>query len=222
MRPAPGNLLPGSIVQECVASLTRTAVTTGNPGDLGMAGDSSFEEFVAARSGRLFTMALLLTGHRRAEAEDLLQDVLERAYRRWGRITRTGSPDAYVRQMMINAAVDRWRLVRHRREEQLVVESADFAARDQAVDIADRDMLLRVLAQLPPRQRAVLVLRYFEDLTEAQTAAILGCTVGAVKSQASRALARIRQIALPAGGAGPPDPQAPPLRDWPGSARKHG
>lgn len=81
--------------------------------------DAPFEEYVAAVSGRLFTMALLLSGRHRAEAEDLLQDVLERAYRRWGKITRNGDPDAYVRQMMINAAVDRWRRTRRRPEEPL-------------------------------------------------------------------------------------------------------
>jgi RNA polymerase sigma-70 factor (sigma-E family) len=160
---------------------------------------TSFEDFVAAVSSRMFTMALLLTGHRRAEAEDLLQDVLERAYRRWARIIRNGDPDAYVRQIMINGAVDRWRRVRHRREEPLVIESSEVAARDQTGVIADRDLVLRLLAELPPHQRAVLVLRYFEDLTEAQTAAILGCSVGAVKSQASRALARLREIAPSSG-----------------------
>lgn len=204
-----GNLLAGWIVQECVArrSLARTGEGTGSNGDLRIASDSSFEEFVAAASSRLFTMALLLAGHRRAEAEDLLQDVLERAYRRWGTIIRNGSPDAYVRQMMTNAAVDQWRRARHRNEEPLVLESAGSAVRDQAQDIADRDMLLRVLAQLPPRQRAVLVLRYFEDLSEAQTATILGCTIGAVKSQASRALVRLRQITVALGSEGAPDAQ---------------
>lgn len=155
---------------------------------------SSFEGFVAAASGRLFTLALLLTGHQRAEAEDLLQDALERAYRRWGQIIRNGDPYAYVRQVMINAAVDRWRHKRRHREEALVIETADFAGPDQVGDVADRDLLLRALAELAPRQRAVLVLRYFEDLTETQTAAVLDCTVGAVKSQASRALARLREI----------------------------
>jgi RNA polymerase sigma-70 factor (sigma-E family) len=158
------------------------------------AGGSSFEEYVAAVSGRLFTLALLLTAHRRVEAEDLLQDSLERAYRRWDQIIRKGSPDAYVRQVMINGAVDRWRRERRRREEPLMVDTADCAAADQVGDVADRDLLLRALAGLAPRQRAVLVLRYFEDLTEPQTAAVLGCTVGAVKSQASRALARLREI----------------------------
>jgi RNA polymerase sigma-70 factor (sigma-E family) len=181
-------------VQEYVASRARIALSVGDDARLSTAGNVSFEDFVAALSGRLFTMALLLTGHQRAEAEDLLQDVLERAYRRWERIIRNGDPDAYVRQMMVNGAVDRWRRARHRREEPLVIERADFAARDRAGDIADRDLLLRMLAELPARQRAVLVLRYFEDLTEAQTAAMLGCSVGAVKSQASRGLSRLREI----------------------------
>ncbi len=162
--------------------------------DIAGADDASFEEFVAAASGRLFTMALLLTGYQRAEAEDLLQDVLERAYRRWRRIIREGAPDPYVRRMLINASVDRWRRVRYRREEPLVIDSADTTGRDEPGLVADRDLLLRVLSGLPPRQRAVLVLRYFEDLSEVQAAAVLGCSVGTVKSQASRALARLRVI----------------------------
>jgi RNA polymerase sigma-70 factor (sigma-E family) len=187
-------------------------VNIGDQADLDVARDGSFEEYVAGVSGRLFTMALLLTGRHRAEAEDLLQEVLERAYRRWGRITRNGDPDAYVRKMMVNAAVDRWRRMRYRREEPLMTGSGAIADDDQAGRIADRDLLLRALAGLPPHQRAVLVLRYFDDLTEAQTAAALGCTVGAVKSQASRALARLRSITPP--GAADPDEQ--------GSVRKHG
>lgn len=185
----------------------------GDQAGFGIASGASFEDYVAGVSGRLFTMAMLLSGQHRAEAEDLLQDVLERAYQRWGRITRNGDPDAYVRKMMVNAAVDRWRRLRHRREEPLMSDSSAVADRDQAADIADRDLLLRALAELPPHQRAVLVLRYFEDLTEAQTAATLGCTVGAVKSQASRALARLRSIAAPSGVANPAGQ---------GSVRKHG
>jgi DNA-directed RNA polymerase specialized sigma24 family protein len=81
---------------------------------------------------------------------------------------------------------------------------------------------VRVLAELPPHQRAVLVLRYFEDLTEAQTAAILGCTVGAVKSQASRALARLRSITPSPGLASPDEPQPLPHSVWHRSMRKRG
>ena len=158
----------------------------------------SFEDFVSGSSARLFTMALLLTGRHRAEAEDLLQGVLERAYRRWRRIYQGGDPEPYVRQMLVNASADRWRLLRRRSEEPLGAARADPAAGDAAAGIADRDLLLRALAVLPARQRAVLVLRYYSDLSEAQTAATLGCSVGSVKSQSSRALARLRAVAGPA------------------------
>jgi len=171
-------------------------VSLGDQPDITDVDDASFEEFVAGRSGRLFTMALLLTGRHRAEAEDLLQDVFERAYRRWGRITRNGDPEPYVRQMLVNAATDRWRRLRYRHEEPLALDR-HVASGDEANAAADRDVLLRALALLPPGQRAVLVLRYFEDLSEAQTAAILGCSVGTVKSQSSRALTKLREITPP-------------------------
>jgi RNA polymerase sigma-70 factor (sigma-E family) len=166
----------------------------------GVGDRASFEQFVAGSSSRLLTTAMLLTGHNRADAEDLLQTVLERAFRRWRRICRTGDPSPYVRQMLVNASVDRWRLLRHRPEQPL--DSGDglpvaggLSGPDQSAAIADQDLLWRALAQLPPGQRAVLVLRYYEDLTEAQTAAVLGCSVGSVKTQASRALAKLRDIA---------------------------
>ena len=157
--------------------------------------DSSFEDFVAGSSARLFTTAKLLAGGHRAEAEDLLQGAYERAYRHWGRISRRTDPERYVRQILVNASVDRWRRLRRRPEAPLVVTGADPAATaDTASAVADRDLLLRGLAALPPRQRAVLVLRYYEDLSEAQTATALGCSVGTVKSQAARGLARLREM----------------------------
>jgi RNA polymerase sigma-70 factor (sigma-E family) len=192
-----------------VADLSGIDMSFGDERDRREYGGVSFEEFVAALSGRLFTMALLLTRNQPAEAEDLLQDVLERAYRRWGRITQGGDPQAYVRRMLVNASVDRWRRTRHRREEPLDVEVAELAVGGlQAVELEDRDLLLGLLAELSPRQRAVLVLRYFEDLTEAETAAILGCSVGAVKTQASRALARLRLL-MPLPGTGDLDEPQP-------------
>ncbi len=180
-------------------------MSVGDQGDVIGTEDAaaSFEYFVDGSSARLFTMALLLTGRQRVEAEDLLQGVLERAYRRWRRICQNGDPEPYVRQMLVNASVDRWRLLRRRPEELLPAVGAGPAAGDQASEIADRDLLLRALALLPAGQRAVLVLRYFNDLSEAQTAATLGCSVGSVKSQASRALARLRVIAGPAAGPEP-------------------
>jgi RNA polymerase sigma-70 factor (sigma-E family) len=160
---------------------------------------ASFEQFVEGSSSRMLTMAMLLTGHNRADAEDLLQTVLERAFRRWPRICRTGDPAPYVRQMLVNASVDRWRWLRRRPEQPFGADdrspSGDvLAGPDQSAAIADQDLLWRALARLPAGQRAVLVLRYYEDLTEAQTAAVLGCTVGSVKVQASRALAKLRGV----------------------------
>ena len=175
-------------------------MSAGDQIDRPVAGDSSFEEFVAGNSVRLFTMALLLTGRHRPEAEDLLQDVLERAYRRWAKITRFGDPEPYVRKMLVNAAIDRSRRLLRRREDPLPADSADVtAASDQVGPAADRDLLLRALAGLPRRQRAVLVLRFFEDLSEAQAAVVLGCSVGAVKSQTSRGLAKLRHVILSPG-----------------------
>jgi RNA polymerase sigma-70 factor (sigma-E family) len=165
--------------------------------------DVAFEDFVDGSSARLFSMALLLAGQHRAEAEDLLQDVLERAYRRWHRICQDGDPEPYVRQMLVNASVDRWRRLRRRPEAPLPADPGELdsnrAGSDQAARVADRDLLLRALAELPAGQRAVLVLRYFADMSEAQTARALGCSVGSVKTQAARGLARLRVIAA-AGG----------------------
>jgi RNA polymerase sigma-70 factor (sigma-E family) len=168
---------------------------------------ASFEQFVEGSSSWMLTLAMLLTGYSKPDAEDLLQTVLERAYRRWARICRTGDPAPYVRQMLVNAAVDRWRLLRRRPEQPLgaddLVMSAGFAGPDKSSAVADQDLLWRALAQLPAGQRAVLVLRYYEDLTEAQTAAVLGCSVGSVKAQASRALTKLRRVV------GSPDQMSP-------------
>lgn len=157
-------------------------------------GDVSFEEFVAGSSAHLFALARLLTGGHWAEAEDLLQGAYERTYRHWNRISRREDPERYVRQILVNASVDRWRRLKRRPEEPMRFPGGDPPVADRAVEIADRDLLLRGLAALAARQRAVLVLRYFEDLTEAQIAEALGCSVGTVKSQAARALARLRQL----------------------------
>jgi RNA polymerase sigma-70 factor (sigma-E family) len=154
-----------------------------------------FEDFVRARSAALFRTALLLTGQNRSEAEDLLQGALERAYRRWGRICRSGDPERYVRAILANASTDRWRRLGRRGEHSLPDDgSGGPVTGDHAGEVADRDFLLRALAGLPPRQRAVLVLRYFCDLPEAEIAAALGCSTGTVKSQASRALAKLREM----------------------------
>jgi RNA polymerase sigma-70 factor (sigma-E family) len=164
------------------------------------AGDS-FEEFVRGRSEHLLKLALLLTGQNRAEAEDLLQIALERAYRRRALLARHQSPEPYVRKVLVNAAIDWRRALRRRAEQRLEAGNYDPAVSDQAGELADRDLLARSLARLPPRQRAVLVLRYWADLSEAEIAATLGCSAGTVKSQASRGLARLRVLTeVPAAG----------------------
>ncbi len=162
--------------------------------------ECGFEDFVAATSARLFTMARLLAAGDRAEAEDLLQSAFERAYRHWARICRRDDPERYVRRILVNASVDRWRRLRRHPEAPLPGTGADPAGADQTALLADRDLLLRALAALPVRQRAVLVLRYFEDLTEAQTATVLGCSIGTVKSQGARALTRLRESIGEPGG----------------------
>jgi RNA polymerase sigma-70 factor (sigma-E family) len=157
----------------------------------------SFEEFVRACSPRLFRTALLLAGQDRAAAEDLLQLALERAYRHWARVCRSGEPERYVQRILANASNDRWRRAARRPERLLRPSDADPLAQDQSGAVVERDFLMRALAALPPRQRTVLVLRYFNDLSEAEIADALGCSVGTVKSQVSRGLARLRNSAAP-------------------------
>jgi RNA polymerase sigma-70 factor (sigma-E family) len=155
----------------------------------------SFEDFVRARSGSLMRTALLLTGQNRAEAEDLLQLALERAYRHWGRVCRAAQPERYVRTILANASADRWRRAARRAERPLLSTDLDPTVPDQTSGVENRDYLLRALASLPPRQRTVLVLRYFDDFSEIETAHMLGCSVGTVKSHAARGLARLREAA---------------------------
>jgi RNA polymerase sigma-70 factor (sigma-E family) len=155
-----------------------------------------FEEFVRSRSAHLLRLALLLTGQNWAEAEDLLQIALERAYRRRALLPRDRSPEPYVRKILVNASIDRRRWLRRRGEQPLDSSSPILAAEDESGTVVNRDLLLRSLASLPQRQRAVLVLRYWEDLSEIEIASTLGCSVGTVKSQASRGLARLREMSV--------------------------
>jgi RNA polymerase sigma-70 factor (sigma-E family) len=156
------------------------------------ADDADFSSFVAASSRRLLRMAYLLTGDL-AEAEDLLQAALERAYPRWPAIRRKDVPEAYVRKMIVTAAVDAGR--RRKVRTAPLDESHIPPQLDAALEaFPGRAALLACVRQLPAGQRAVLVLRYFDDLTEAETARALGCAVGTVKSQHARAMARLRTL----------------------------
>ena len=145
-------------------------------GAVGQDADDPFTEFVRGRSAYLFKLALLLTGQNRAEAEDLLQISLERAYRRRARLARDRSPEPYVRKVLVNAAIDRRRVLLRRAEQRLDAGEHDLQVDDRTGELANRDLLARSLAMLPPRQRAVLVLRYWGDLSEKEIAAILGCS----------------------------------------------
>jgi RNA polymerase sigma-70 factor (sigma-E family) len=158
------------------------------------ADDEDFRVFATTRSPALLRTAYLLTGDR-GLAEDLLQDTLTRAYRHWGRIRKAGSPEAYVRTIMLNERRSRWR---RRSSTELVGEVPDRPTADGTTAFAERDELWRAVLEMPPRTRAVLVLRYWEDLSEADTARLLGCSVGSVKSQASRGLRRLQALLDPA------------------------
>ncbi|MEU9956437.1 SigE family RNA polymerase sigma factor [Streptomyces sp. NPDC050982] len=149
-----------------------------------------FREFVAMRSTALLQLAVLLTGGDRHAAEDLLQIALMKAYGRWAHIEQ---PEAYVRQVMYRQQVNRWRLRRHRAETTVPVlpESGDAGTES---DSELRIALWAALGKLTKRQRAVVVLRYFEDLPEAEVAALLRCPVGTVRSTAYRSLAKLRLL----------------------------
>jgi RNA polymerase sigma-70 factor (sigma-E family) len=150
--------------------------------------EASFEEFVAARSDDLLRIAVLLAsdlGH----AEDLLQTALVKAYRRWNRIDGEG-PYPYVRRILVTSAAS-WRRLRAT-QEIVMLPAHDVPGPDSTDGYAQRQHVADALATLPSRMRAVLVLRYFEDLSEAATAEALGISLATVKSQAARGLARLR------------------------------
>jgi RNA polymerase sigma-70 factor (sigma-E family) len=158
-----------------------------------------FEDFVAGRGQALQRFGYALTGDW-ALAEDLLQTALARAYPRWSWIQRD-DPENYVRKIMINTWSSWWR--RKWRGEVPAVQLPDAADADAYAGVDHRQALRAALAQLPPRQRAVVVLRYHQDLSEAQVADLLGISIGTVKSQAARALTALREQAA-LGGYRPP------------------
>jgi RNA polymerase sigma-70 factor (sigma-E family) len=151
-----------------------------------------FHEFVATRGAGLFRTALALTGGRYA-AEDLLQEALTRTWTRWNAVGE--NPEAYVRRAMYHAQISVWRRRRRVREVPVGALPEPEPAPDRTGHTDLRLALRRALLRLGPRQRAVLVGRFFEDLSEQQTAELLGCSVGTVRSQSHRALARLRKIA---------------------------
>ncbi|XTZ14029.1 SigE family RNA polymerase sigma factor [Micromonospora echinospora] len=152
--------------------------------------EEEFREFVAARSGALLRTAYLLAGDW-ATAEDLLQTALTKTYLAWKRNGGIDAVEPYARRVLVNTSTSWWRRRWHGERPTEVLP--ERAATDEIEQQLDRDLLWRHLRALPVRQRAVLVLRYYEDLSEAQTAALLGISVGTVKSQTSRALNTLRR-----------------------------
>jgi RNA polymerase sigma-70 factor (sigma-E family) len=153
---------------------------------------ADLELFLAERGEALLRSAMLLAGGREA-GEDLLQAALERLLRHWRKIE--GDPEGYLRRTLYHLAADNWRQQQAwRKRLRLLQPGAGSAAVDGTAEVDLRDSLVRLLVQLPPRQRAVIVARYWEQLSEAESARVLGCSVGTVKSAASRGLRRLREL----------------------------
>jgi RNA polymerase sigma-70 factor (sigma-E family) len=150
-----------------------------------------FDLFMAERWPRLVRSAYLLTGDPH-DAEDLAQTALAKIFSHWHRVRRADNVDAYVQRVLINCNSTRFRKRRVHEHPVGDVPPGLRLVGDHADELGERSPFMTALAGLPPRQRTVVVLRFYEDLTEAQTAAAMGCTVGTVKSQTARALARLR------------------------------
>ena len=158
-----------------------------------------FEEFVVAALPGLLRFGVVLTGDRH-RADDLVQTALVKTMRRWRSIDHD-QPTGYVRRVMVNTHLSSWR---GRRPESRLPDGFDVADRsDDAASYDDQDQLARGLAALPPRQRAVVVLRYYAGLSEAEIAETMGCAPGTVKSQSAKAMRTLRRVLGSPDGAGP-------------------
>ncbi|MFE7524317.1 SigE family RNA polymerase sigma factor [Kitasatospora sp. NPDC057542] len=153
--------------------------------------DDGFQAFIVAAWPRLVRTAYLLAGEQYA-AEDLVQSAAEKACAAWPKVRRADDPYAYVRRILVNQHARRWR----RRAPELLVETVPDApgVEDGFARSDQRGALLAALATLPPRQREAVVMRHWEDLSDSQTAAAMGCSVGAVRSHAAKGIARLRQV----------------------------
>ena len=151
--------------------------------------DPAFRDYVRARSRALLRTAYLLTGNR-ADAEDLVQSALAKTYLAWNRIEDRGALDGYVRRAMVNTHISWWR--RRRVEEYPTDEIPDRAIADHSVTSDMQETLRRAVDRLPQRMRAAVTLRFYEDMTEAEIAEVLGVSLGTVKSTVSRAVAKLR------------------------------
>jgi RNA polymerase sigma-70 factor (sigma-E family) len=158
--------------------------------------DATYEEYVTHRGQALLRFAYLLCGDLHL-AEDLVQEVLGRAFLHWSRVACDRPPDAYLRTALVRQYIS-WRRRRSSRETPMrVVPDLTGDVGDGAAGVTERDEMWRLLATLPRRQRAVLVLRYYEDLSDARIAEVLGCRVGTVRVHASRGLVSLRRAIRP-------------------------
>ena len=155
---------------------------------------AEFSAFVRARSGALFRTAVLLTGER-GQAEDLVQSTLERLCRHWRTVSRAQAPEAYARRVLVNLVYDRHRTRRAAGAEVPLPHDDPASQHDAYQQIVSRDELMRGLRALPVNMRTVLVLRYFDDMADAEIAAALGIRESTVRSQAARGLAKLRAAA---------------------------
>jgi RNA polymerase sigma-70 factor (sigma-E family) len=153
--------------------------------------EQAFTEWATAHLAHLMRFGFALT-HDESGAEDLVQVGLVQTLLAWPRLRNQVDPEAYVRRVMVNEQLSAWRRQRRHPEVRLEPFGAGEAFRPDEAELVERDRVWRELANLPPRQRAVLVLRFYEDRSEREVAAVLGCSVGTVKSQASKALAKLR------------------------------
>jgi RNA polymerase sigma-70 factor (sigma-E family) len=153
-----------------------------------------YDAFVRARTPALLRSAYLLTGDQQL-AEDLVQTALARTHRAWRRLHETGNAEAYARKIMYHAQISVWRRPRVAESLPGIVPERGDGWLDVGDRTAVRATLRQALLRLTPKQRAVLVLRFYEDRSEEETAALLGVTIGTVKSQTARALGRIRRVA---------------------------
>lgn len=152
---------------------------------------TTFTEFVEARSSSLFRTAYLMVGDHQL-AEDLLQEALVKTLIAWPRLRDRANVDAYTRRILVTTSIS-WRRRRsfHERPAGTLPERVD---QDPVEAVVTHDAVIAALMTVPPRQRAAIVLRYYQDLTETQTADVMGCSVGAVKSQVAAGLKRLREV----------------------------
>lgn len=177
----------------------------------------ALEGLLADKGEYLLRTAILLAGSR-SDGEDLLQSALERVIQRWRTIS--GDPEGYLRRTLYHLAIDGWRRKKAWRT-RLGLLAAPDAVPDGADAVDQRDRIVRLLQRLPPRQRTAVVLRYWEELSEAETAEAMNCSVGTVKSATSRGLSRLRELIEAAGGdsADHPDGVAGQEREIPAAGR---